>query len=141
MARALIEFFRTMLRIRFAWKEWIALLVAVNGVAPLFFLPRLEAVAALATLLLAAVIQIAVFRRRGFVRLLGVGHFPWLVLVPWIWVRMYEIEPSQSLYLWMAALVAVDSLSLTIDVVDVARYALGERAPILVAEPRERRGR
>ncbi len=135
MARALIDFFRTMLRFRRAWKAWIALLVAANGVAPLFFLPRLEAVATLATLLLAAVIQIAIFRRWGFVRLLGAAHFPWLVLVPWIWVRMYDIPPSEPFYAWMATLVAVDALSLTIDAVDVARYALGERAPVLGAEP------
>lgn len=131
---ALFGFLRTMLRLPAGWLLWIAALMTVNGLAPLFFLPSVEALATLTALALGAGIQTALFARLGFVRLLGAGHVPWLILVPWIWGRMDALPTSEPAYAWMAALVALNAISVVIDVADVTRYVAGERTPTVTLE-------
>jgi hypothetical protein len=113
------------------WRMWMLLLTAVNLVAPLFFLSRPEAWAALGSYALAAAVMIPLHRRLGWVRLLGVGHFPWLVVLPWLLARIMGGDLSGGLYIWVWALLLIDTVCLGIDVVDVARYVMGDRSPIV----------
>ena len=51
---------------------WISLLLLVNLVVPLAVIGTVEGQAVLAAMVLGAVTQTAIFRSKGFVRLLGV---------------------------------------------------------------------
>lgn len=131
MIRVALDFARTMLRFPAGWLIWIAALILVNGVAPIVFLPAPEAVITLATFMLAAMLQMALFGRLGFVRLLGIGHVPWLALVPWAWLRSGVLPVGSPMRIWLTALVLLNTGSLLIDAADVVRYLRGEREPVL----------
>jgi hypothetical protein len=131
MIRVPLDFFRTMLRMHPAWWAWIAVLMIANGIVPLFFIPERVAWATLATFMVAAMLQMTLFARFGWVRLLGIGHGPWLLLLPWLWLRLDTLPAGTALRLWAVSVLALNSASLAIDIVDVVRYLRGERSPAL----------
>lgn len=119
------------------WRLWFWLLSILNLVAPLFFLGHPEAWAILACYFIAAAVMIPLHRRRGWVRLLGIGHFQWLVLLPWLVHRYLQTAPTGAFQIWLLAVIAVDAVCLAIDIVDVFRYLAGERSPLIpYAAPR-----
>ncbi len=126
---AAIDFFRCILRLPAPWILWVAMLMAANGMVPLFYIATPEAQIALAAMMLGAMIQMTMYARMGFVRLLGVGHTPWLFLVPWLWLRLDAVPADGMFRNWMLAVIILNSISLLIDIADVARYAMGDRAP------------
>jgi len=79
------------------------------------------------------VIMMTLFAKLGYVRLLGLGHIPWLFTVPWLWSRLSQTIESGPFYYWLLAVVVLDSISLLIDAVDVVRYWKGERQPTITA--------
>ncbi len=125
---AAIDFLRCILRLPAHWISWVVVLMAANGVVPLFYITTPEAQITLSAIALGAVIQMAMYARMGFVRLLGVGHIPWLFLVPWLWLRL-DAAPTEGMFRsWVLAVIVLNGLSLLIDIADVARYAMGDRA-------------
>ena len=116
------------------WLIWIGTLMLVNMVVPLFFLGEREAQVVLAATLLAAMIQMFIFKAKGFVRLLGIGHLPWLPVVVWLASRSGEIGTTTVFGQWILAVIVLDGLSLIIDAVDVGRYVAGERTPATTLE-------
>ncbi len=115
---------------------WIGVLMFVNMVLPFFFFSTLEAKAVLATTFLGALTQMAIFRARGFVRLLGIGHIYWVPLLPWLFSRLSPESPAGDLRTWIWAVLIVDGISLVIDTADVVRYAAGDRtASYRLGEP------
>ena len=135
IAKVFLGFFRGLWGLAWPWRAWVGLLILLNGIAPLAFLERTEARVVLAALLVGALIQMVIFGARGFVRLLGAGHLVvWLPMVFWLWGR---IGTESAFGGWIAAVIAVDSVSLIIDAVDVVRYALGDRTPSLTVEDLE----
>lgn len=134
-ARVVAGFTRGIWSLGPLWRPWIGLLLLVNGIVPLVFLQTVEARAVLGAFALAAAIQMVIFRSLGFVRLLGLGHLiPWVPLLVWLAPRSAGAGLDGSFGIWLAAVVAVDGISLLIDAVDVVRYALGERRPTLTLE-------
>ena len=128
--RLFAVFFRGLMALRKPWIVWIGLLMAANGIAPLFFLGTVEGQVVLAAGMIGFAIQLAILKARGFVRLLGIGHAPWLVMLPWLAMRL-EAAPEASMFAWwIAAVLVLDLLSLLIDIADVVRYLRGERAPM-----------
>ena len=127
--RIMLDFIKTMLAMPAHWVAWIGLLVAANFIAPLFFINLPEGQVVLAAGMIAIVFQVVIFARLGFVRLVGLGHAPWVPLVPWLWVRLEDAGLEGPLGYWMGAVIVVDCASLVIDVVDVVRFIKGERAP------------
>ncbi len=125
-----IDFFRHLLHMPPPWLGWLMLLMAANLLAPLFFLHTLEARLTLGCIMAGALIQILLFARLGFVRLLGLGHTLWLGLVPFLALRV-TCPPAGAFDYWLASVVGIDGLSLLIDIADVVRYLKGERAPTL----------
>ncbi len=124
--RVMVDFMRTIMRLPWGWVAWVGVLFVTN-IASVAFLPRIEAVIVLAAIMLGAAIQMAIFGAKGFVRLLGIGHFQWLVMVPWLLTRFDITAPRSAFEYWLLAVVVIDVLSLVIDVTDVARYAFGDR--------------
>jgi hypothetical protein len=126
-------FMRHVLAMPMPWPGWVALLFLVN-MGAVAFLPRAEAWVVLGGLCLGALLQMAIFARRGFVRLLGLGHAHWVAMVAWLWSRLgLAAEPALSS--WMIAVMVLCGVSLVVDAVDVLRYARGERAPTVVLDP------
>ncbi len=116
------------------WQVWVGLLVLVNLILPLFFLPKLEAVVALGGVMISMFIMMNLFARFGYVRLLGLGHSPWLFTVPWLALQLSQTTESGAFYYWLLAIVVIDSISLVIDAVDVVRYWRGDRTPTLTVD-------
>lgn len=99
------------------------------NLSSIFFLPKTEAWAVLGTGLLAATIMTVLHAKLGYVRLLGVGHFVWFPMLIWMVFRL-DLIPRGTLFRgWILTLIAMDTLSLVIDIVDLVRYLRGDRAP------------
>ena len=112
---------------------WISVLLFVNMVAPILYLNTVEGQFVLAAALAGALTQMAIFASKGFVRLLGIGHVYWVSLVVWLGLRVGDLTPGEPFTLWVMAVIALNSVSLLIDVRDVTRYISGERMPHLRA--------
>ena len=134
MFKAFIGFNKGVLAMAKPWQAWMVLLVTVNMVSPFFFLEKPEAIVALAGFFTSFFIMIALFAKFGFVRLLGLGHFPWLFTVPWLYLQLVQTTENGPFYYWLFAVVVIDSISLVIDAVDVARYWIGERQPTITVD-------
>jgi len=139
MKRALVGFVRGIGTLAWPWQVWIVLLVLANGVGPFLFLwraeTRPEALAVLGAGAVGMVAQLVVFRWRGFVRLLGIGHLiAWVPLLAWLVGRLDSVDRASLFGIWILAVIALDLLSLVIDVTDVMRYGAGDRAPALTIE-------
>lgn len=129
--KSIINFMKTMLIMPIHWQAWLGILVTANIVVPMFYIHTLEAQVILATAIVGLMIMAFIFSMKGFVRLMGIGHFGWLPLVFWLGMRL-EHAPADSLFgYWLMAVFFLDSLSLFIDTADVLRYVKGERQPFL----------
>lgn len=102
-------------------------MVSANSVAPLFYLDRLEARAILVTLILSIVLMTLLVGVSGHTRLLGLGHVLWVLLIIFLWSRVDQIPTDDFFGIWIRALMAINSVSLVIDLIDVIRYIVGDR--------------
>ncbi len=129
--KTMIDFFRTMLTLPKPWVGWVTLLMTVNMIVPLFFLGTPEGKVVLGAAAFGAVLQLAIFSAKGFVRLLGIGHVAWVPMVYWLWTRL-DLAPAGSLFrYWLLTTIVLVILSLLIDAADVIRYLRGDRKPYL----------
>ncbi|MGI9451337.1 MAG: hypothetical protein ACR2QH_11990 [Geminicoccaceae bacterium] len=127
--KAMIGFTKGLMSMPMPWPIWLGLLLAVNVAGPIYFFGALEAKIVLAAFLASTALMMAIFASKGFVRLLGIGHIFWISMVPWLWVRLDQVEPGNLLGYWMIAVVALNGVALIIDAIDVVRYAAGDRKP------------
>jgi hypothetical protein len=138
VAKIFVGFFRGLWGLAWPWRIWVGLLILLNGIVPLAFLETLEARVVLLAFMVGAMLQMALFGARGFVRLLGMGHLVvWLPMLLWLWGRLGEAGGEGLFERWLLAVILADGLSLLIDAVDVVRYALGDRTPSLTLEDLE----
>ena len=133
--KAMIGFFRAMLKFPKPWLFWLALLMSVNMVGPIVFINSLEGRVVILAAMAGATIQIAIFGSKGFVRLLGIGHLPWVPLIFWLWSRLDQFPQDGIFRYWILSVIVIDTLSLIIDTTDVVRYISGDREPQIVLEP------
>ncbi len=137
----MIGFFRGLTTLAKPWWAWIGLLIVANLAGPLVFLGSREAQAVLAAFLLAAGIQMTLFYFKGFVRLLGIGHIiAWVPLLAWLWTRLGALDSGTPFGQWILAVLVLNGISLVIDLVDVVRYAAGERTAALTMAQLSPRG-
>jgi len=126
----MFSFFKAMLKMPTHWVIWVMMLMGVNFVMPLLFWSSIEAKVTLLAMVLGAMIQLVIFKKLGFVRLLGIGHFPWIFLVLWLFFKLET--PLQSFFeYWILSVIVMNSLSLVIDTFDVGRWLRGERRPTI----------
>lgn len=126
--RAFIKFNQGMLRMPIHWRLWLSALVALNLVAPLFFLGHLEAKIVVVTLMASMTLMTALTARFGFTRILGAGHVLWIPMLYFLWTRLGAIPTGDVFGVWIRALIALNVISLAFDGVDVIRYVAGDRA-------------
>ena len=108
----------------FAWN-----LVAANT-AGLFFLPRLEPAVLWASILIGFVFMVRVYQKMGFVRLLGTGHFLWVLVVPWLALRWAHLpQDGGGLFkAWLLWVIVTDAISVILDSRDAIGFMKGDRA-------------
>ena len=125
--KSFIKFNQGLLKSPLRVRLWLVLLLAANLAAPLFFLDRLEAQAALAALAASMVLMTALTGLTGFTRLLGIDHLPWIPMIAWLWSRLDQIPTDDAFGVWVRVVIALNSFSLVLDTVDVGRYIAGDR--------------
>ncbi|MEE8636367.1 MAG: hypothetical protein V3T12_10165, partial [Acidiferrobacterales bacterium] len=79
--RAFIKLNKGMMKMPIHWQLWLALLVIVNFVIPLFFIKHLEAQVVAGTLLASVILMTGLTALSGYTRLLGLGHILWIPLL------------------------------------------------------------
>jgi hypothetical protein len=124
--KPLVDFIRNMFKMPKVWWPWMAGLPLIN-LSSIFFLPRIEACVVLGTGLLAAAIMTALHTKLGYVRLVGIGHFVWIPMLIWLVFRLDHIPGGTFFYGWLLILIAMDTISLMLDIVDLVRYLSGDR--------------
>lgn len=134
MFKTLIGFNRGVLAMPIPWQLWMVFLVTANLILPFFLLGTLEAIVVLVAAGSGLAIMMVLFAKLGYVKLLGIGHIPWLFTVPWLWSRLDQTVEGSPFYYWLIAVIVLDSISLVIDTVDVVRYLKGERTPTITAD-------
>ncbi|WP_145390658.1 hypothetical protein [Stieleria neptunia] len=109
-------------------RAW-AIAVALTNLASLLFLGTLEGRVVLLALIIAISIMAMIHQRLGFVRLLGAGHVTWLVMLPWLLMRLPSAASNPAFHGWLVALLVLNSICLMVDTADVIRFFRGERDP------------
>lgn len=136
--RVIIDFHKAVMRMAWVWQAWMMILALLNMVLPLVLIRHPEAQVTLVVFLLSASFMMALFKAKGFTRIMGAGHVLWLGLVPWLALQAQaqtgSLPPSGLFGWWLVATVAANGLSLVIDIVDVLRYLRGERQPVVALE-------
>jgi hypothetical protein len=107
------------------WNVW---LVGVNLLC-LFFIAHVEAQVVLVTTLVAVALQAVIYQRTGFTRVLGIAHLLWLPMFVWMATRADNIAAHSDLQSWIIVLAITNAVSFVVDMTDVTRFAMGERAP------------
>ncbi|MCP4398094.1 MAG: hypothetical protein GY801_12455 [bacterium] len=134
MISSMLHMLRHIFAMPIGWKIWVGWLMVLNGIMPFFFLPHQEAYAILLLFLLAGLIGGQLFKRYGFTRLMGLMHFVWFPLIFFLDARLAFIPIGSCLSIWIHLTLLCNQCSLVIDVIDVSRYALGERGVQIVLE-------
>ncbi len=131
--RAFIKFNKSVMKMPIHWRLWLALLVIVNFVIPLFFLNRVEAQVVAGSLIASMILMTGLTALSGFTRLLGLGHILWIPLLYFLWMRLGQ-NPADDLFgVWLRVLMILNAASLIIDVIDVGRYIAGDRSETVEA--------
>ena len=124
--KSFIEFNQKIVGMKFHWNVWVGLLGLVNIGGGLFFIRTMEGQLALACMMAAFLIMWGIYIKKGFVRLLGLGH-----LIAWtpqvVWYAQVVEDTAGLFYYWLISVIVLNGLCLAIDFVDVIRYSIGDR--------------
>ncbi|MCO4793405.1 MAG: hypothetical protein KC493_06830 [Bacteriovoracaceae bacterium] len=122
---------KNMMRMKPIWVVWVMILGSLNIVGGVYFFNTLEGKLAIVCMVFGIIVMSFIHGKYGFVRLLGLGHTLWLLLVPWYAMEVLQGKVEGHLALWMWSVVGINSLSLIIDIMDVARYFGGDKEPVV----------
>ena len=94
--------------------------------------PRYEAIAIVVAFLLAGEFMEYLYQQYGYVRLLGLAHIVcWTPVYAWIFTHRNDYEATPYFSKFVLFYLVMAGISLTIDVIDVARYMLGETGSMI----------
>ena len=97
----------------------------------LFFIDTFEGRFAVGAIVVSFLIMVAIYARKGFVRLIGISHIiVWVPLIAWIRLLLISGTPEGLFGQWLHAVIWLNGISLFLDGVDVIRYAMGNREPM-----------
>ncbi|MDH5762466.1 MAG: hypothetical protein OEZ51_05750 [Nitrospinota bacterium] len=129
--KSMIELNKQIIRMKFPWNLWVGLLAMVNMVGGLVYIQTAEGQMALAALMVAFLVMWGIYAKKGFVRLLGMGHLiAWPPIMIWYTHVLSMGKAEGAFQYWLMAMLTVNGISLVIDLVDVVRYSTGERHPV-----------
>lgn len=119
---------------------YLTVLVAAN-LGAVFFIakrtangwrPRYEAIAIVVSFLLAGEFMEYLYQQYGYVRLLGLAHIVfWTPVYAWIFTHRKDYETTPYFAKFVMFYLVMAGISLAIDIIDVARYALGETGSMI----------
>ncbi len=110
---------------------WVLLLLVANFLIPLLLLPRLEAIVVLVTFFASFGLMVLITGLSGFTRLLGLGHILWVPLIFYLWGLLGGVEDSGLYSIWLRGLIAVNTVCVLLDAIDIARYLRGDRGEMV----------
>ena len=94
--------------------------------------PRYEALAIVAAFLLAGEFMEYLYQQYGYVRLLGLAHIVfWTPVYAWIFTHRKDYAAYPYFSKFVPFYLVMAGISLTIDVIDLLRYALGETGSMI----------
>lgn len=113
-----------------AWlRVWIGVLLGVLGLAPAAFTDQLAAVTVLVGFWLGVLSMLLLHGRFGYAQILGLAHVCWLPGLLLVGLEAVPAVPLGGYDAWLQAALVCGITSLAFDVVDVVRFARGDRAP------------
>ncbi len=120
---------------KFPWPLWVAMLMMLNMVGPLFFMHTLEAKMVLGSTMTGAMLMMFIFSRYGFVRLMGLAHIFWIPVMIWIGFSNFaELSLETPFGAWLVLTMVFNTFSIVLDSIDVMRYFNGDREPMISIE-------
>jgi hypothetical protein len=129
--KSFIEFNKKIFGMPFPWNMWVGMLAMINMVGGLVYIRTIEGQMALAGLMIGFMIMWGIYVKKGFVRLLGLGHLiGWTPLMIWYAKVISEGKAEGVFEYWLMAVLIVNGISLVIDFVDVVRYSMGDKLPM-----------
>ena len=131
---AFIKFNRGILRFPIGVRLWLLLLVSANLILPVMYFQQSEARIVLLTFFASFLLMVLITGTSGFTRLLGLGHILWVPLVPFLVSRLDSVSATDAYGIWIRSVIVLNTISLVVDVVDVVRFARGERSEIVSVE-------
>lgn len=112
-------------------QAWVGWMVVINS-ASVFFLRHLEPRVVLGMWIGNMITMAAMYEYFAYTRILGLSHVIWWTpLVIFLMLRLPRIEKGKRVRTWILILLVTNCASLIIDYIDVARYLLGERDPMV----------
>lgn len=117
------------LKMPFPWNVWVAILGLVNMGGGLYYFSTLEGKLAILSLMGAMMIMIVIYKFRGFVRLLGLGHIIfWTPFLFFVCCKLNQKEILDTYFKkWLILVFILNTLSLLIDFFDVWKYYRGDK--------------
>jgi hypothetical protein len=113
-------------------QAWVYWMVLVNLGSVVFVRQRVEARWVLGLFLVNGIFMSWLNDVQGFTRLLGLSHVIfWTPLLIYLIRRIPRIETRSPFGVYVRIVLATNGVSLVVDYVDVIRYLLGERAPLI----------
>ncbi len=110
---------------------WLLILGISNMMIPMVLFKHMEAKIMLLTTITGFMIGVLLHKRKGMTRILGFMHAPWLFAIFFL-IKGIVTRGAFDLYnLWMAVALALTSLSLILDIRDVAKYYSGHKESII----------
>lgn len=131
---AFIRFNRGILRSPIGVRLWILLLVCPNLILPVIYFQQSEAQIVLFTFFASFLLMVLITGTSGFTRLVGLGHLFWIPLVLFLVSRLDSIPAADAYGIWIRSVIALNTISLVLDAVDVVRFVRGERSEIVSVE-------
>ena len=129
--KSFIEFNKKIFGMPFPWNMWVGILAMINMVGGLVYIRTVEGQMALAGLMIGFLIMWGIYVKKGFVRLLGLGHLiGWPPLMVWYAKVISEGKAVGVFEYWLMAVLIVNGISLVIDLIDVVRYSMGDKLPL-----------
>ncbi len=131
---AFIRFNRGLFRLPVGVQLWMVLLVSANLILPIIYFPQSEARIVLLTFFAGILLMVVITGTSGFTRLVGLGHIFWVPLVLFLVSRLDSIPATDAFGIWIRSVIALNTISLVLDAIDVVRFARGERSEIVSVE-------
>ena len=111
------------------WRGWVYLLIFVNGILPVFFLPKFTAIIVLVSALIGLFIGLVLTHAMGFSKILGLMHLPWIPMVLFQLYYLNQQNYSLKSYhdVWLVSSLIISILSLIVDFKDIHDFLLSTR--------------
>ncbi|NOR69575.1 MAG: hypothetical protein GQ532_07745 [Methylomarinum sp.] len=111
------------------WRAWVYLLIVLNGILPVIFLPKFTAIIVLVSALIGLFMGLVLTHSFGFSKILGLMHFPWIPMVCFQFYYLNQQNYSLNSFhdYWLVSSLILSSLSLIIDFKDIYEFLLTPR--------------